>query len=241
MGAKIRLISQPSLDGTGYRAGLHIALEDGWKTYWRSPGSSGLPPQISFRGSKNIAATAMRYPVPSAFDDASGKSAGYKGDVVFPISVTPLFAGQATVLKASGMVGICRDICVPVPFDITLQLGETRSTSAALARALRNAERKVPAKPAVDGVGTVRAKLSPNKRQLTVTATLPAGVDTARLFVASPSLLPIDPLPAASLSGQIVTFQKTFKKPLTPRDLGREWIFVLKHGDVGVQTTVVLE
>ena len=56
MGAKLRLIAQTSFDGKSFDAGLQIELEPGWKTYWRSPGSSGLPPQFSFSGSTNVAA-----------------------------------------------------------------------------------------------------------------------------------------------------------------------------------------
>ncbi|MEM9732538.1 MAG: hypothetical protein AAF903_03505 [Pseudomonadota bacterium] len=43
-GAKIRLVGLPSADGKMIDAGLQIELEEGWKTYWKSPGASGLPP-----------------------------------------------------------------------------------------------------------------------------------------------------------------------------------------------------
>src|SRR5690349_13049323 len=32
-------------------AGLEITLKSGWKTYWRSPGDAGFPPEIKFDGS----------------------------------------------------------------------------------------------------------------------------------------------------------------------------------------------
>ena len=47
-GAKLRLIAPggpPAADGT-LTLGIEIALEPGWKTYWRHPGEAGLPRHI---------------------------------------------------------------------------------------------------------------------------------------------------------------------------------------------------
>ena len=30
------------------RAGIEIKMQPGWKTYWRYPGDSGVPPQLRF-------------------------------------------------------------------------------------------------------------------------------------------------------------------------------------------------
>ena len=35
-------------------AGVQIRLEPGWKTYWRTPGDSGVPPSFDWSGSKNL-------------------------------------------------------------------------------------------------------------------------------------------------------------------------------------------
>ena len=34
-------------------AGVHIKLDSGWKTYWRQPGDSGVPPSFDWTGSVN--------------------------------------------------------------------------------------------------------------------------------------------------------------------------------------------
>ena len=34
--------------------GLKISLNEGWKTYWHTPGPMGLKPQFDFEGSLNI-------------------------------------------------------------------------------------------------------------------------------------------------------------------------------------------
>ncbi|MEG4641374.1 protein-disulfide reductase DsbD domain-containing protein, partial [Paracoccus sp. APAP_BH8] len=34
---------------------LHLRLEPGWKTYWRSPGDAGVPPRFDWAASRNLA------------------------------------------------------------------------------------------------------------------------------------------------------------------------------------------
>src|SRR3978361_385467 len=41
------------------RAGVEIRLSRGWKTYWRYPGDSGVPPRFSFSRSDNVKAVAI--------------------------------------------------------------------------------------------------------------------------------------------------------------------------------------
>ncbi|HAY91599.1 MAG TPA: hypothetical protein DCY34_08055, partial [Rhodobacteraceae bacterium] len=53
-------------DGTRV-AGLVLELEDGWKTYWRSPGASGFPPQFDFSTSKNVEDISIEWPAPNIF------------------------------------------------------------------------------------------------------------------------------------------------------------------------------
>ena len=48
---------------------LSITLKPGWKTYWRSPGSVGLPPKVSWEKSTNISNTKFYWPLPKRFFD----------------------------------------------------------------------------------------------------------------------------------------------------------------------------
>ena len=50
-------------NGTHYAA-LEIMLAPGWKTYWRTPGDAGIPPQFNWSGSENLSAVGVSYPVP---------------------------------------------------------------------------------------------------------------------------------------------------------------------------------
>src|SRR5882757_2739160 len=66
--------------GRVFRAGVEIRLKEGWKTYWRYPGDSGVPPVFDFSKSQNVKAVTVLYPAPMRFSDgAGGSSIGYKG------------------------------------------------------------------------------------------------------------------------------------------------------------------
>src|SRR2546429_8793312 len=55
--AAVRLIAGAARTEGGatvYRAGVEIRLAPGWKTYWRYPGDSGIPPRFDFSKSRNV-------------------------------------------------------------------------------------------------------------------------------------------------------------------------------------------
>ena len=94
----------------------------GYKTYWREPGDSGLPPVFDWQGSENVATVDVRWPVPVRFADGSGSSIGYKDSVILPVLVTLRDTGQPARLKLKIDYGICAELCVPAlgEGDLTL-------------------------------------------------------------------------------------------------------------------------
>ena len=101
-------------DTGSHMAALRITLEDGWKTYWRMPGDSGIPPQFSWSGSDNLGAVQIHWPRPTVFDDGGVETIGYKGEFVLPVEVFPRDANAPIRLEGSASVGVCREVCVPV-------------------------------------------------------------------------------------------------------------------------------
>src|SRR5256885_4434391 len=59
----IRLLAG-SRSGAGLLGGIAIQLEPGWKTYWRTPGDSGVPPRFDFSKSDNVEAGSGFLPGP---------------------------------------------------------------------------------------------------------------------------------------------------------------------------------
>ena len=99
--------------GAVRRAGIEIRLAPGWKTYWRYPGDSGIPPRFDFSQSKNVKSVTVRYPAPHRLTDESGTSIGYKGGVVFPLDIVPQNAAQPVMLAVKADYAVCEKICIP--------------------------------------------------------------------------------------------------------------------------------
>src|SRR5262245_24638064 len=95
--AAVRLIAggqRGPAAATVHRAGVEIRLAPGWKTYWRYPGDSGVPPRFDFTSSRNVKSVTVRWPAPQRLTDESGTSIGYKHDIVFPLEVVPQDAAK---------------------------------------------------------------------------------------------------------------------------------------------------
>src|SRR3569832_1701457 len=67
----IRLLAG-SRSGAVLLGGIAFQLPHGWKTYWRSPGDSGVPPRCDFSKSDNVEAVTVMWPAPLKFDDGAG-------------------------------------------------------------------------------------------------------------------------------------------------------------------------
>jgi DsbC/DsbD-like thiol-disulfide interchange protein len=106
------LLARPEADGR-IEGGLEVLLEPGWHTYWRNPGETGVPPVFDFSASENVADVELRYPAPERYDDGVSVSLVYRDEVVFPLTVVPLEAGQPITLRVEARFGVCKDVCIP--------------------------------------------------------------------------------------------------------------------------------
>src|SRR5205814_2195007 len=85
----VRLLAG-SRSGAVLLGGIEFDLQDGWKTYWRTPGDSGVPPRIDFSKSDNVEAVTPLFPAPMKFPDgAGGTSYGYQKHFVLPLRIVP--------------------------------------------------------------------------------------------------------------------------------------------------------
>ena len=99
--------------------GLDLQLGEGWKAYWRSPGEVGLPPEIDWSGSTNVASAEILWPAPERFTAFGIENYGYHDRVVLPIRVTLETPGAPVQLQAQAFVLTCSDVCVPHDFPLS--------------------------------------------------------------------------------------------------------------------------
>jgi DsbC/DsbD-like thiol-disulfide interchange protein len=149
--AEARLIAgsmMKTADTSFLRAGLEIRLDPGWKTYWRQPGDSGVPPTFDFGGSENVDSVKILWPAPERFPDgAGGNSIGYVGRIVLPLRIAPKDATKPSSVHLKLGYAICGNLCVPA--EANLELGLTGD--GAEEAAIEKADLRVPRQVALGG------------------------------------------------------------------------------------------
>lgn len=94
---------------------IDVKLENGWKTYWRSPGEGGIAPSIAWK--ENSPAVNWFWPTPARFDVAGITTQGYHQRVTFPLRVQ----GKAPATLAGVLtLSTCSNVCLltDYPFSV---------------------------------------------------------------------------------------------------------------------------
>ncbi len=193
--SSVRLIAGTnSSSDTRLRAGVEIKLQPGWKTYWRYPGDSGVPPRFDFSGSDNVLRARVVYPAPHLFTDETGNSLGYKAGVIFPIQITPKQPGKPVTLKLKIDYAVCEKLCIPAEgkTELTFATGDSTNDAALVA-----AEAMVP-KPVSATEAGLSARRVTNAAKPLVDVDLPASGKPTALFVEGPSAEWALPIPMAA-------------------------------------------
>jgi thiol:disulfide interchange protein/DsbC/DsbD-like thiol-disulfide interchange protein len=159
---------------------FHVLIEQkiakGWHTYWRNPGDSGEPTDVTWTLPTGVTAGTIKWPTPTAIPFGPLVNYGYSDRASLPVEITvPKEAAIGTSLAIAGEVRWleCSDICIPgsAQVKVNVSVGGARQDSAAAATV----------KEALDGLptrfpGTARlTDLGASDLQLVVT-----GIDTPR-------------------------------------------------------------
>ena len=128
MHSAVRLLAG-SRSGAVLLGGIGFQLQPGWKTYWRTPGDSGVPPRFDFSKSENVEAVTVLWPAPTKFDDgAGGHSLGYKNQIVLPLRIVAKNADKPVTLRADINYAVCEKLCIPVEANAELAFASVAST-----------------------------------------------------------------------------------------------------------------
>lgn len=149
-------------------AGLHLKLAEGWKTYWKSPGEVGIPPEIDWEGSTNIADVRFLWPAPTRFRAFGIENYGYKKEVVFPLQVTLKEPGQPVDFRANVSLLVCSEVCVPQNFELTLSLGSGASTDTDSAALIGTYAAQIPDDGSVTGISVSSVWHDPEMTRLVI-------------------------------------------------------------------------
>ncbi len=171
-------------------AGIHIKMDEGWKTYWRYPGDSGLPPRFDWSGSKNLKKALVLWPAPTRYKDSAGSSIGYKKEVIFPVLIEPKDPSQPVDLTLKMEFAVCADICIPAEANHQVKSGRDGIFSRSYASLLSRYLGRVPGNGNTNKSGLkvsdTKARLSGEAPFLSINAQFPSGAQGADLFIEGP-------------------------------------------------------
>jgi len=111
--------------GKPFWVALRLRMTDGWHTYWRNPGDSGLATAIAWTLPDGYSAGPIRWPTPEVFRIGPIANYGYAGEVWLLTEITPSHgphSGGSAVLRAEAQWLACAEICVPEQADLELAL-----------------------------------------------------------------------------------------------------------------------
>ncbi|MBX2803930.1 MAG: thioredoxin family protein [Myxococcales bacterium] len=122
--ARVMLDRTGIAPGTTAKVGLHLVQDEGWHTYWHSPGDIGQPTEIAWTAPHDVAVGAHDYPVPQRFDQSGEVSYGYDGEVLLISEVTvPDGTPEGThTLAAEANWLVCKSICIKGDAEVEIEV-----------------------------------------------------------------------------------------------------------------------
>ena len=120
--------------GSGFRLAVHLDQQEGWHTYWKSPGDIGLPTRIEWTLPEGWKAAPFEFPVPLRFDQEGIVSYGYDGEVLFFSEVQVPESAQLGEVELEAKVNwlVCEVSCIPGEASLKLPISVVAAANAAI-------------------------------------------------------------------------------------------------------------
>ena len=103
---------------------LRMKMEEGWHTYWKNPGDSGLSTTIQWDLPAGFKADEILWPVPRKIEAPPLMTYGYDHEIYLLTRIHPsseIKPGETTVVNAMAKWLACESICVPEHAHFTLE------------------------------------------------------------------------------------------------------------------------
>jgi thiol:disulfide interchange protein/DsbC/DsbD-like thiol-disulfide interchange protein len=111
--------------GRSATVALRLQIEEGWHTYWRNPGDSGLPTTLDWKMPPGFRAGVIEWPAPKALQVGPLVNYGYDGTVLHLIKLdvpADLKPGSTVDFAARADWLVCKETCIPDGADLKLSL-----------------------------------------------------------------------------------------------------------------------
>ncbi|WP_020699459.1 protein-disulfide reductase DsbD family protein [Reyranella massiliensis] len=134
--------------GEPFWVGLRQTIRPKWHTYWKNPGESGLPTEITWTLPPGAKADPIVWPTPILFEVGGIINYGFKDESTLLVRITPPadLAGPLKLEAAANWL-VCEDVCIPEEgkFELTLPSGTAATPAPPAIRTLfEQARRSIP-------------------------------------------------------------------------------------------------
>jgi thiol:disulfide interchange protein DsbD len=103
--------------GRPFTVGVVLRMDKGWHTYWRNPGESGLPTELTWTLPPGFTAGAPAWPLPEKkVEEGDLLTFAYADEVMLLVPITPpgdLVPGTTATLRLDASWLECERTCVP--------------------------------------------------------------------------------------------------------------------------------
>ncbi|HEY0140371.1 MAG TPA: protein-disulfide reductase DsbD domain-containing protein [Thermoanaerobaculia bacterium] len=216
------LLEKPSVaPGESFDVALRMRMKEGWHTYWKHPGDSGEPTDISWKLPPGFTAGEIQWPYPQKISLAPLTTYGYEGEVMLLVpfkAASDAKPGTTARVTADAYWMVCEKTCIPeevkLALDVPIGAGPV-----------------VPSEPAASAFASTRAKLpiptdgwkitaSEQGKEFVLRIDPPEGVALDRnvqFFAASGPLIEYSAPQPTSVDGGVVTMRLVRSSYLTGR------------------------
>ena len=232
-GGKARMLAQMDPASGKIDVAIQVKLEPGWSTYWRYPGSSGIPPRFDFSASTGLEFAPVLFPVPSMLGSGEMSYAGYKRSVVFPFTAT-YTSNPVKRIQLSLLIGLCKDICIPAQASFTIGPEGFFETDPDAKRVIGFSSLKMPDQKNRETLDFSVSLLEPGNAIIRIKAK--TGSKAPILYVEGPMDWNLLPVQLHKDTGSHLEFQLMIPKQVTASELEKTSLFfTLSKGLTGIE------
>lgn len=240
-GGRMRLVVlAPDAEGH-IRAALQIEPQPGWITYWREPGQSGIPPQVTLAANTGMTLEKTGYPIPKKITVGSIQEIGYDGPVTLPLDFS-IKGKMPAKLELTAFIGLCKEICIPFQAEYSLPLPTSEQPTTHELALLDAAKASLPQAPSSD-FALESHSLSADAKSLSLHLILPDATGEApAIYVTGPTGYVFFQQANAKREGTAYSADITIAKLPKNYDIkGKTWGVLIVDGDRAMETTLAFE
>jgi thiol:disulfide interchange protein/DsbC/DsbD-like thiol-disulfide interchange protein len=124
---KARLVADTTaaVPGSQFMVGLELEHAEGWHTYWKYSGDSGVPTSVKWELPEGVTIGEWQWPLPQWYrEEGDLEVYVYKDKVmlVAPVHVSADFTGESLQIKGKAKWLVCEKVCIPGDAELELSL-----------------------------------------------------------------------------------------------------------------------